>query len=112
MARSRRKGQVSLPARANPSSHRVSIGLCALLTAAVGLLDYVMGWEISFSLFYLAPVAAAAWFAGRRTGVVFSACCALVATAVRLVWHRPYVAVACNGAIELGIFLTVSLLLA
>ncbi|QQR75894.1 MAG: GGDEF domain-containing protein [Holophagales bacterium] len=38
--------------------------------AALGLLDFVTGFEVSFSLFYLAPVALAAWRLGRRGGFV------------------------------------------
>lgn len=43
-----------------------------LLTAAVvliGFVDYASGPEIGFSLFYLAPVVAAAWYVGRGAAV-------------------------------------------
>jgi diguanylate cyclase (GGDEF)-like protein len=42
----------------------VALALVAAL-AAVGLLDYVTGPWVSFALFYVAPVLAAAWWLGR-----------------------------------------------
>jgi len=39
----------------------------------VGGVDYLTGYEISLSVFYLGPVALAAWYAGRRTVVAIAA---------------------------------------
>lgn len=41
------------------------------LLLIVGLIDYITGEEISFSLFYLLPVSFATWRAGKWTGIVF-----------------------------------------
>jgi hypothetical protein len=41
-----------------------AIGL--FLIAIVGLLDYLTGIELSFSLFYLIPISLVAWFAGKE----------------------------------------------
>jgi NtrC-family two-component system sensor histidine kinase KinB len=38
----------------------------------VGVLDYVSGQELSFSIFYLLPVSLVAWFVGWRAGVLIS----------------------------------------
>jgi signal transduction histidine kinase len=49
-----------------------SFWLCAgalLLTPALGVLDYASGAEVSFSIFYLGPVALAAWRCGLRFSV-------------------------------------------
>lgn len=35
--------------------------LCALILIVVGIIDHLTGYEIAFSLFYLAPVGIAAW---------------------------------------------------
>ena len=39
--------------------------LCVVAVALVGLLDYVTGPWVSFALFYVVPVLAAAWWLGR-----------------------------------------------
>src|SRR4051812_5931512 len=36
----------------------------------IGLVEYANGPEISFTLFYVPPVAMAAWFGGRRLGLL------------------------------------------
>lgn len=43
-------------------------GLLAVLL--VGLLDYLVGAKLTFTLFYLAPVSFVAWFAGRRPAIL------------------------------------------
>jgi diguanylate cyclase (GGDEF)-like protein len=44
-----------------------------VLVAVLGYLDYISGAEISFSLFYVAPIALVAWFAGPHEAVAVSA---------------------------------------
>jgi signal transduction histidine kinase len=46
---------------------------CLLITGALGYLDYVTGYEQTFLLFYLAPVALATWFGTFALGLAFSA---------------------------------------
>ena len=41
--------------------------------AAVGAIDYLTGFEISFSVFYLLGIGFATWFVGKRFGFVVSA---------------------------------------
>ena len=51
------------------------MGVSLLLVAFLGWLDYVTGFELSFSFFYLLPIAFSAWYADRRSAyviVVFS----------------------------------------
>ena len=47
----------------------------ALMTL-VGVADFLTGFEIALSLFYLAPVALAVWGIGRTAGLAMSAACA------------------------------------
>ena len=35
----------------------------------IGIFDYLIGPEISTSLFYVLPIAIAAWFAGQKMGI-------------------------------------------
>jgi signal transduction histidine kinase len=41
--------------------------------AAVGTIDYLTGFEISFSIFYLLGIGFATWFVGKRFGLAVSA---------------------------------------
>ncbi len=43
-----------------------------LLLATVGTLDYATGYELSFAVFYLIPVAGAGWLIGRGAGIAFA----------------------------------------
>lgn len=43
------------------------MGVSLMLVAFLGWLDYVTGFELSFSFFYLLPIAFSAWYAGRRS---------------------------------------------
>jgi len=40
------------------------------LVAFVGLLDYLTGYELSFSVFYLIPVSLVGWTVGRTAGML------------------------------------------
>ena len=52
------------------------ISLC--LVAVLGLLDYLSGFELSFSFFYLIPVGIAAWGIGQNAGMAVSGLSAIV----------------------------------
>ena len=45
------------------------LAMSAVGVALVGGVDYFTGNEVSFSLFYLGPVALATWYAGRKLGI-------------------------------------------
>jgi len=45
------------------------LALAASGVALVGGVDFLTGYEVSVSIFYLGPVALAAWYAGRAAGV-------------------------------------------
>jgi signal transduction histidine kinase len=49
-----------------------------LLIAVIGVIDYFTGNKISFSIFYLIPIAYVGWYAGRNYGIVFSIIGALI----------------------------------
>jgi signal transduction histidine kinase len=48
------------------------IAFAFAIIAMIGLVDYLTGHEISFSVFYLLGVALAVWFVGNRFGIVVS----------------------------------------
>ena len=78
----------------------------------VGLMDYATGYEISFSLFYLGPVALAAWYAGRRNAIAIAVLAAgvwLVAdTAAGHPYTHPLITM-WELLVRLGVFLMLGL---
>jgi diguanylate cyclase (GGDEF)-like protein len=84
------------------------------LLASVGTLDYITGYEISFSLFYLIPIIIVALNAQRRTSLLFC----WVATAVWLFVdiksghsYSSSLIPIWNACVRLGLFLLMSYLL-
>ena len=48
------------------------IAIASLIIAVVGFVDFITGFETSFSIFYLLAIGLAAWFAGRGFAVFIS----------------------------------------
>ncbi len=84
------------------------------LIGAVGFLDFLTGYEIAFSLFYLIPISLVTWLTGRRLGIVAS----LASAAVWLIsdlaagnsYSHPGI-YAWNTLMGFGFFLIVTFLL-
>jgi hypothetical protein len=86
-----------------------------LLVAVMGYVDYVTGYELSFSLFYLIPVCLVAWYSGRRLGLVISMLSAVAWPMADVASGHTYTYPALhvwNMLIRLGFFVIVTLLLA
>jgi diguanylate cyclase (GGDEF)-like protein len=88
--------------------------LTLAMIGVVGVLDYVTGTEVSFSLFYLVPVSVAAWWIGERAGVI----CAFVSAVVWYIANDftamqqvPVLLSFWNSSIRLAFFLVVTVLL-
>jgi diguanylate cyclase (GGDEF)-like protein len=94
---------------------RKAVVLASLAMVAIaGLADHLTGFELSFSLFYLAPIAFAAWYAGRSAGMLLAAISAAAWLAADLSAGHQYSSraiVAWNASMRLCIFLIVSQLL-
>jgi PAS domain S-box-containing protein len=85
-----------------------------LAVGLVGWLDYVTGYEASFGIFYLLPVALITWTNGPRWGTLTSVLCACVWLFVDLAVAHPYSNIAIpfwNAGARLGFFLVVALLI-
>jgi len=99
-----------LSALARPSI----LALALVGVVIVGVFDYLGGYEVAFSVFYLGPVAAAAWYAGRRVGVVIAAvsCVSWYVADVGAghAYSHPAIPV-WNAFVRLGFFLITGLLL-
>jgi len=55
--------------------------LSLVMVAVVGVFDFLTGFELNFSSFYLIPVILAVWCVGRGFGILVSALCVLVSIA-------------------------------
>src|SRR5687767_14413934 len=77
---------------------------------AVSILDYSTGPFLSFSIFYLVPIATIAWFSPGAEGLLMCLLCASVWLAGDILTyyacpHPPYAW--WNGLVRLGLFVTV-----
>jgi diguanylate cyclase (GGDEF)-like protein len=90
------------------------LALSVSLICLVGLLDYVTGYDLSLSLFYLAPVAVIAWYDTSVTAYLASAVSGLTwltANTFAGPGRLTPVLAAWNTAIRLGFFVIVAKLL-
>lgn len=86
------------------------VGASFLLTAFIGYLDFLTGYERSLLLFYLLPIALATWFGNLAWGLVFS-CLTMVAWVTSDVAAGSPRAEFWNLAMSLGAFFVVAALL-
>jgi diguanylate cyclase (GGDEF)-like protein len=84
------------------------------LIAGVGILDFLTGYELAFSLFYLLPVSLVAWFTSQRLAILASlasACTWFAAdVAAGSLYSNPFI-YAWNTFIRLSFFVIPALLL-
>ena len=91
------------------------LGIAIVLVALVGVLDEASGSEVSFSIFYLLPVAFAGGFLTRTAGALVALLAAAVWGYLDITTGRPYSAAWIpywNSAVRLGFFLIVNELIA
>ena len=61
-----------------------------VLIAVVGICDFLTGYEIGFSSFYVLPISFLTWFCGWRPGLLASLTSALVWLSMDQTWARIY----------------------
>lgn len=91
------------------------ITLCLLFVAILGAVDHLTGYEISFSIFYLAPVAIASWYGDRHYGSLLALISAVVWLTVDATAGHPYKSVLIliwNASVRFGFFIIVARLTA
>lgn len=77
----------------------------------LGVLDYLTGSEVSFSIFYLLPISLTAWFVGWRVGIAMSVVGAVSWFSADLLAGHIYSTPAIpywNASVRLGFFLIVT----
>jgi diguanylate cyclase (GGDEF)-like protein len=83
------------------------------LVAVIAVLDYLNGPELSFAIFYLAPIALGAWWGGFAQGILFSMACALSWQLVEIAEGSTIgpITQLWNGTARFGVFVITSSLL-
>ncbi|MEO0137005.1 MAG: GGDEF domain-containing protein [candidate division WOR-3 bacterium] len=54
------------------------IGICLIIVVLLGAIDYLTGYEISFSIFYLIPISISVYYFGFNLGLIFSLLSAII----------------------------------
>ncbi|WP_017302338.1 GGDEF domain-containing protein [Nodosilinea nodulosa] len=90
------------------------VGLSLGLTVLIGTIDALVWLDVALSIFYLIPLAIAAWFLGPRMGLFVAFCCTLA-------WFQADIAAKhadagllpyWNAAVRFGFFAIINVLLA
>jgi hypothetical protein len=90
------------------------IGAGIALVPAVGVVDYVTGWEFSFGIFYLLPICLVTLGAGKWPGLGLSLASALVWLGNELATNPHYthpLAPYWNAGVRLGFFVIITLMM-
>lgn len=91
----------------------VLAGLC--LTGIIGVVDYLLGFELSTSVFYVLPIALVTWLTNQRLGLLMSLISAFVWFVADIAsghyYSHPLIPV-WNTLIRLAFFVIITLLLA
>jgi diguanylate cyclase (GGDEF)-like protein len=77
------------------------------LLCLVGITDYLTGFEVSFSLFYLIPIALVTWFTTYKLGMMFAVASAIVWLLADMLSGAVYshqIIHLWNSAVRLGFF--------
>jgi diguanylate cyclase (GGDEF)-like protein len=93
----------------------LSILAGVVLLGAIGYLDFLSGYELSFSGVYLVPIFFLAWSSGRGAGLAGAFACAATRTVADILGGHPYshpVYIYWNGAMRFALFAGAALLLA
>jgi diguanylate cyclase (GGDEF)-like protein len=95
-------------------SKRTVERLCIGQVLFIGIVDFLTGYELSFSVFYLLPIVIAAWYGNRRMGFTVAFLSSVVWLMFDLLTGNPVSHLAIhfwNGGVRLGFFMMVAYLL-
>ena len=91
-----------------------SLVIALLGSALLGILDYLLGPELSFSVFYTAPIMLAGWYGGKKVGiavVIFSSVIWLSADFAAGSQYSTWIVPIWNTLVRLAFFLIILWLL-
>lgn len=86
-----------------------------VLVCVIGIIDYLTGYEVSFSAFYVIPIGLVTWLTNRRIGLALAVFGALAWLTADLAAQHPYthpLIPAWNTLIRFAFFVIIALLLA
>ncbi len=86
----------------------------SVFVGLLGIADYLTGYELNFSLFYLAPVALVSWYSGQWLGLFISILSAFAWLAADIASRQTYsqpALFAWNALIQCGVFIITSYLI-
>ena len=112
--RSSRLTKVNIPASLEKRGRFFWMAVGFALIGAVGIFDFLTGYEFAFSFFYLIPIAIVTWLAGRRLGIAASLASAGVWLITDIAAGHSYsqwFIYSWNTLVILAFFVVVSLLL-
>jgi len=108
------KKAVKFPTNLEKLSNLLKILLGFALIGVIGIFDFLTGYEIAFSLFYVIPISFVTWFIGLRHGIVASSASAFVWLAADVASGHPYSSLLIpiwNTLIRLSFFVIIIMLL-
>ncbi len=80
----------------------------------LGIINYFVGYEFSFSFFYLFPISLASWTLGKTAGQFISLVCVILWEAINLIlgqqYSSPWVLIG-NAIVRAGFYLVISTLI-
>src|SRR5918999_5558610 len=84
------------------------IALLLACIAAIGLVDYVTGPDVGFSLFYLVPIVWSGWYINRTASVALALTAAASWISAEVAWHGMTPVSMWNGFTRIGIFVAMA----
>jgi diguanylate cyclase (GGDEF)-like protein len=88
----------------------VTFGICII----AGIIELLIGPEVSSAIFYVVPISIAAWYGNRDTGLLTAIMAALIWLATDKISGRHYsypIIIYWNAAVRFGLFVIIALLI-
>ena len=82
--------------------------LLVACVAVIGIIDYLTGPDVGFSLFYLAPIVWSAWHIGRTTCLILVAFSSAFWLGAEVAWRGVNPVSLWNGFTRIGIYLSMA----
>src|SRR5215210_1326540 len=101
---------MNLPEKLGQQREPVILAEALFLVLAIGVADYVTGYDVSLFVFYALPILLVVWFAGRVARISVCLACAIAWCIADARAGHPYSQISIlvwNTAVQLGFFVFV-----